>query len=337
MPAPGECGYHRAMAEIAIAERFSAPPERVRIVVLDGYTVNPGDNPWEPVASLGDLTVFERTPPLQIVERARDAEILLTNKTPLGAATLAELASLRFISVLATGYNVVDVAAAGARGIAVSNVPEYATSSVAQHTFALLLELVNRVGLHAAAVFAGEWSRSEDFCLWKAPVVELTGRRLGIVGLGRIGRRVAEIAGAFGMKVTSVGSRATPSEVADLFSAADVVSLHCPLTAENARFIDRALLRKMKPTAFLINTARGGLIDEAALRAALEAGELAGAALDVAAREPIDPQSPLLGAPNLILTPHVAWASLAARARLMEATARNIAAFLRGAPINLVS
>jgi glycerate dehydrogenase len=305
--------------------------------VLDGHTLNPGDNPWDPVARFGELTVFDRTPSSLLVERALDAEIVLTNKTPLDAQTIGALPRLRFIAVLATGYDVVDVAAARASGVPVSNVPEYGTESVAQHTFALLLELGNQTGTHTAAVAASEWSRSPDFSYWKAAPVELAGLTMGIVGSGRIGRRVAGIARAFGMRVITASSRrADREQLLELFAAADVVSLHCPLTAENAGFVDRELLRRMKPTAFLLNTARGGLVDEAALRAALEAGELAGAGLDVASREPIDPANPLLGAPNLVLTPHLAWASLAARKRLMEATARNVEAFLAGAPINRV-
>jgi glycerate dehydrogenase len=310
----------------------------VRIVVLDGYTLNPGDNPWDPLARLGALTVFDRTPPDLVVERGQGAEILLTNKTRLDAASLAELPDLRFIAVVATGYDVVDVAAARARGVAVSNVPEYGTESVAQHTFALLLELSNHVADHAAAVSAGRWTRSPDFCFWTSAPIELAGLTMGVVGLGRIGRRVAEIASAFGMRVMSASARpAQRSALEQLFARADVVSLHCPLTPQTASLVDGDLLRRMKPTAFLLNTARGGLVDEVALREALESGRLAGAGFDVSSSEPISAASPLLGAPNLVLTPHVAWASLAARRRLMEATARNVAAFLAGAPINLVS
>jgi len=307
-----------------------------RIVVLDGHTLNPGDNPWDAIARLGELTVYDRTPSELVIERARDAKVVLTNKTPLDAKAIAALSSLRFVAVLATGYNVVDVAAARARAVPVSNVPEYGTDSVAQHTFALILELTNHIGLHDAAVKGGEWSRSPDFTFWKAPLVELCGLTLGIVGLGRIGRRVGEIGRAFGMRITSASSRNRP-DVERLFSEADVVTLHCPLDRQNARFVDRALLRRMKPSAMLVNTARGGLIDEEALRSALEAGEIAGAALDVVSREPIEPASPLLGAPNLIVTPHIAWASLAARRRLMAETARNVEAFLAGAPIHVVN
>jgi len=309
----------------------------VKIVVLDGRTLNPGDNPWDPVARFGELTVFDRTPAAEVVQRARDADIVLTNKTPLDARAIAALPRLRFISVLATGYDVVDVAAARARNVPVSNVPEYGTESVAQHTFALLLELCNQTGRHAAAVTAGEWSRSPDFSFWKSPLVELAGSTMGVVGNGRIGRRVGDIARGFGMRVVHASAREPRSpQLLELFATADVVSLHCPLTAENARFVDRALLRSMKRSAFLVNTARGGLIDEHALRAALDAGEIAGAGLDVVSREPIDPRSPLLGAPNIVITPHLAWASLAARQRLMGETARNVEAFLAGTPINRV-
>lgn len=310
----------------------------MRIVVLDGHTVNPGDNPWDPVARLGELTVFDRTQPGLVIERARPAEIVLTNKTRLDAAALRALPALRFVAVLATGYDVVDVTVAREHGVAVSNVPEYGTDSVAQHTFALLLELCNRTALHARAVAEGEWSRSPDFSFWKAPIVELAGLTMGIVGSGRIGRRVGVVARAFGMSVVAASARlAERAKLLDLVSRADVVSLHCPLSAETAGLVDRALLRRMKRTAFLLNTARGGIVDETALRAALEAGEIAGAGFDVASHEPIEPSNPLLGAPNLVLTPHLAWASLAARRRLMETTAQNVEAFLAGAPINLVS
>lgn len=309
----------------------------MRIVVLDGHTLNPGDNPWDPVGRLGDLVVYDRTPPSWIAERARAAEILLTNKTPLDRDTIATLPALRFIAVVASGFNVVDVAAARARGVPVSNVPEYGTESVAQHVFALLLELTNRTALHADAVAAGEWSRSPDFSFWKAPLVELCGLTMGIVGMGRIGRRVGEIAAAFGMGVVTASARAPDRpRLEQLFAAADVVSLHCPLTAQTNGLVDRELLRRMKRSAYLLNTARGGLVVESALRGALEAGDIAGAALDVASSEPLDPASPLLGAPRLIVTPHLAWATLAARRRLMVATAENVEAFLAGKPTNVV-
>lgn len=321
-------------------------PSRPRIVILDGYTLNPGDNPWDEIAALGEVQVFDRTPPPLVVERSAGAEIVLTNKAVLDAAAIAALPELRFIAVTATGFNVVDTAAAKARGIAVSNVPDYGTTGVAQHVFALLLELCHHVAEHDAAVHAGEWSRSPDFCFWRRPQIELAGLTLGIVGLGRIGRKVGELAHAFGMRVlaSSRSRRESPSyqpfewaEVPRLFAEADVVSLHCPLDASNTRFVDAALLARMKPTAFLINTARGLLIDEAALAAALARGALAGAAVDVVSAEPIAADNPLLAAPNCILTPHIAWATLAARRRLMATTVENVRAFLAGRPINVVN
>jgi glycerate dehydrogenase len=321
----------------------------VEIVVLDGYTLNPGDNPWDEVARLGALTVHDRTSVEQIAARARGAEIVLTNKTPLSAATLAELPRLRLIRVLATGHDIVDVAAAAERGIVVSNVPEYGTDSVAQHVFALLLELCHQVARHDAAVREGEWCRSPDFSFWKSAPIELAGLVMGIVGFGRIGRRVAELAGAFGMEVivSSHAGRSAPGAPAgsgvqrvgldELVARADVVTLHCPLTDDNAKFVGRELLARMKPGAYLINTARGGLVDEEALAEALRAGRIAGAAVDVVSAEPMRPGNPLLGAPNCIITPHMAWASLAARRRLMSATAANVRAFLAGRPQNVVN
>jgi glycerate dehydrogenase len=318
----------------------------MKIVVLDGYTLNPGDNPWDELACCGELAVYDRTPPGQVVARAAGAEIVLTNKTGLNAGAIAALPQLRFIAVLATGYNVVDVAAARRRGIPVSNVPEYGTTAVAQHTLALLLELCHRVGDHARAVAAGEWIRSPDFCFWLAPPIELAGLTIGIVGFGRIGRRVAALAHAFGMRVIAASrSRAgAPAydgfdwrSIAELFAEADVISLHCPLTDDNACFVDAALLARMKPTALLLNTARGGLIDEAALAAALAAGRPAGAALDVLSSEPPRSDNPLLEAPNCLITPHLAWASLPARRTLMAATVRNVEAFVAGHPTHVVN
>ncbi len=315
-------------------------------MVLDGYTLNPGDNSWEPLRPFGCLTVYDRTPPQLVVERARDAEIVLTNKTVLDAETIAQLPRLQLICVLATGYNIVDIAAARRRGVPVVNVPEYGTDSVAQHTFALLLELCHRVGVHDRLVHESAWARAPDFCFWHMPPVELRGLAMGIVGFGRIGQRVGEIAHAFGMRVFAAGGRRRPTppygnfhwlDIPELFALADVVSLHCPLTAENAGFVNRELLARMKPSAFLLNTARGGLVDEQALADALAAGRLAGAALDVVSAEPIRPDNPLLRVPNCILTPHMAWGSLAARRRLVEATAKNVAAFLEGRPVNVVN
>lgn len=318
----------------------------MRIVVLDGYTLNPGDNPWDDVAALGELTVYERTPAEQIIERAKDAEIILTNKTPLSAQTLEQLPKLRFVSVLATGYNVVDVAAARTRNIPVSNVPVYGTNAVAQFVFALTLELCHHVAEHSAGVKAGEWSRSPDFCYWNTPLIELAGKRMGIVGFGRIGRRVGELAHAFGMEVLTSDVQASNDppyapfswcSIEDLFARADFVTLHCPQTADNARFVNAALLQRMQRHAFFINTARGGLVNEADLADALHRGLIAGAAIDVVSSEPIAADNPLLTAPHCLITPHIAWAALAARQRLMRTTAENIAAFLAGAPVNVVN
>lgn len=318
----------------------------MRIVVLDGHTLNPGDNPWDQVATMGDLTVYERTPVDQVVQRARHAQIVLTNKTPVSAQALAQLPELRFISVLATGYNIVDVEAARKRGIPVSNVPVYGTDSVAQFVFALLLAHCHHVACHDAAIRAGKWHEIGDFSFWETPLIELAGRCMGIVGFGRIGRRVGELAHAFGMLVLAHDLQPGESpaykpfawvEQNELFGRADVVSLHCPQTRDNTGFVDRRLLRQMKREAVLINTARGALVNETDLAAALSDGTIAGAALDVVSSEPLPPESPLLSAPNLLLTPHIAWATLAARRRLMEMTATNIRAFLDNTPTNVVN
>jgi len=318
----------------------------MKIVILDGYTINPGDNPWTPVAAQGECTIYDRTPPELVLERAREADIILTSKVKLTAGILAQLPQLRYISLLATGYNNVDVAAAAGRGIPVSNVPAYSTASVVQTAFALLLELVTKVGLHDAAVKAGEWVRCPDHSFWKGSIVELDGLTLGIVGYGTIGRAMARVAAAFGMKVIAHAPRipADPGEVpvrfvslAELFAGADVVSLNCPQTPENTGFVNAGLLSSMKPAAFLINVARGGLVNETDLAAALNAGTIAGAGLDVVAHEPMLADNPLLAANNCIFTPHIAWASLAARQRLMGIVAGNIAAFQAGRPVNLVN
>jgi len=316
------------------------------IVILDGYTINPGDNPWGLIENLGACTVYDRTPPELTVERAAEAEIVLTSKVKLNAAILNALPKLRYISLLATGYNTIDVAAAGQLGIPVSNVPAYSTESVAQTTFALLLELAVQVGVHDTAVKAGEWSRCPDHSFWKTPVTELDGLTLGIVGYGTIGRAVARIGAAFGMRIIAHAPRIPPEPgptpvrfvgLEELFSAADVVSLNCPQTTENAGFVNSRLLGIMKPSAFLINVARGGLVNEADLAQALLRGRIAGAGLDVVAHEPMLPDNPLLSAPNCIFTPHIAWASLAARRRLMNIVAANVASYLSGVPINVVN
>jgi glycerate dehydrogenase len=313
----------------------------MRITILDGHTTNPGDLSWEPLHAFGDCAVHDRSAAAEIVPRAAGADVVLTNKTPLTRETIAALPQLKCIGVLATGYNVVDVAAARARSIPVCNVPEYGTPNVAQATFALLLELTNRVGRHAELVRAGRWSSCPDFCFWEGELVELAGLTLGVVGYGRIGRAVATIGRAFGMRI--LAWRRSPGDDPEcvgldrLLRESDVVSLHCPLTAEMERLVNAATLATMKPTAFLVNTARGGLVDEAALAAALDAGRLAGAGLDVLAVEPPAISNPLLAARNCIITPHVAWATREARRRLIEITADNVRAFVAGTPRNVVN
>ncbi|UFS71284.1 D-2-hydroxyacid dehydrogenase [Geomonas sp. RF6] len=318
----------------------------MKIVVLDGYTLNPGDNPWDEVAAFGEFTVYDRTPSDLIEERAAEAEIVLTNKTPLMAKTLAKLGKLKLICVLATGYNVVDLERAAAMGVPVVNVPEYGSDSVAQHALALLLELTNRVGHFDEAVKGGEWSQSRDFTLLKAPITELAGKTLGIVGLGHIGSRFALVAQALGMKIVAYNPRSRHVAeglsvewvtLEELFRRSNVISLHCPLNEENRGFVNSSLLELLPPHSYILNTARGPLVNEHDLAEALNSGALAGAGLDVTAREPIAADSPLLTAKNCIITPHVAWASLSARKRLMAITAQNVASFLAGKPQNVVN
>jgi glycerate dehydrogenase len=318
----------------------------MKIVVIDGHTLNPGDLSWDSISALGSLEVHSRTAPDQVVERTRDADIILTNKAPLTADTIAQLGKTRLISVLATGYNIVDVAAAAKKGITVCNVPTYGTASVAQFTFALLLELCHQIGLHDRAVKAGEWCRCPDFSFSKTPLVELSGKTLGVVGFGRIGREVGLIAQAFGMEVWATRGKASTAlpggrfawkSIPEIFRGCDVITLHCPLTPANRGFVNRELLHSMKKTAFLINTARGLLVNESDLAAALNEGRIAGAAFDVLSQEPPAPENPLLHAARCIITPHQAWATLEARSRLMETTAANIRAFLAGSPIHIVS
>ncbi len=313
-----------------------------RLVVLDGATLNPGDNPWTGLEALGTLSVYDRTPRELVVDRARGADLVFTNKTPLDAAALAALPGLRGICVLATGVNVVDVAAARALGIPVCNVPAYSTRFVAQHTIALLLELCNAVGLHDAAVHAGEWSRAPDFSFWKKPLIELDGLALGIVGYGAIGSQVAQIGAAFGMRVSAAGAAAASTTaiarlpLERLLAESDVVSLHCPLTPETERLLRWERLCTMKPSALVVNTARGGLIDGLDLQRALNQGVIAGAAVDVLSNEPPPADHPLLSAKNCIITPHLGWTSVAARRRLMSITVDNARSLLAGRPIHVV-
>ena len=314
-----------------------------RIVVLDGHTLNPGDLDWAPLRALGSCTVYERTSTALVVERARNAALVLTNKVVLDRPVISQLPDLRYIGVMATGYNVVDAPAARERGITVTNVPGYGTPAVAQTTWALLLELTHHVGAHALSVRDGEWSRSSDFCYWKQPLVELQGLTLGLVGYGHIGRTVARMAGAFGMRVLVHTPHPDPQDAAvcytgleDVFRESDAVSLHCPLTAATRGLISAKTLALMKPTAFLINTARGGLVDEASLASALNQGRIAGAAVDVLSSEPPSPKNPLLSARNCIITPHYGWATQAARQRLLTVLVSNIRDFLGGTPANVV-
>ena len=318
----------------------------MRIVVLDGYCLNPGDLNWDALRAMGEVEVFDRTPESQVVERAAGAAIALTNKSPFSAATLAALPELKYIGVLATGYNIVDVAAARQQGVAVTNVPTYGTHSVAQFTMALLLELAHRAGLHSDAVRAGEWSRNPDWSFWKTPQVELVGKQFGVIGFGRIGRQAALAAAALGMTIAAYD--ANPGEplsgvpfrwlpLEDLIATSDVVSLHCPLFPETKGLINAERLRRMKPSAFLLNTSRGPLVVERDLADALNAGLIAGAGIDVVPQEPPVDGSPLFGARNCIVTPHMAWATLEARGRLMDIAVNNVKAFLAGAPVNLVN
>ncbi len=313
----------------------------MKIVVLDGFTLNPGDLDWSELHGLGHCTVYDRTPAAQIVERAADAPIVLTNKTPLSAEIIGRLPHLRYIGVLATGYNVVDVVAARARQIPVCNIPSYGTRSVAQHVFALLLELTQRTGHHAHTVREGRWTQNPDWCYWDRPLVELDGLTLGIVGYGRIGQAVAAIGQAFGMRVivhsrsASLGMETVSLD--DLFRRSDVISLHCPLTDQTKGLVNTQRLSLLKPSSFLINTSRGPLVAESDLATALNAGWLAGAGLDVLSTEPPSPDNPLLAARNCLITPHLAWATHAARTRLLTTATANVRAFLNDAPQNVVN
>jgi glycerate dehydrogenase len=316
----------------------------MRLTILDAFTANPGDLSWAGLESLADCTFHDRTAPAEVLVRAQDAELVITNKTVLSGDTIRSLPKLKYIGVLATGYNVVDVAAAKECGITVTNVPGYSTPSVAQTVFALLLELTHRVGHHAQTVREGRWSQCPDFCYWDGTLVELSGRTLGILGYGTIGEGVAKIALALGMKV--IANRrtwketpiegVTPASQEEVFAQSDVLSLHCPLTEDTKHIINAQNIAKMKPTALLINTARGPLVNEAELAAALNDGRLAGAGLDVLSAEPPPADNPLLTAKNCYITPHIAWASREARERLINVATQNVRAFLDGKPQNVV-
>lgn len=317
----------------------------MKIVVLDGHAVNPGDLSWDWLSEFGEVTVYERTPDDLAVERIGDAQLVLLNKTPITAQLLDSCPNIRLICVLATGYNVVDCHAARQRGIPVCNVPDYGTAAVAQFTFSLLLELCNRVGHHDDLVHDGAWSCCPDFCFWDTPQMELAGKTLGIIGFGRIGRAVGRIAKAFGMEVIAYNRSRCPEgeligryvDLDTLLRESDIISLHCPLTAENTGLINCQTIDKMKDGAILLNTARGGLVQEQAVADALQRGKLRGFAADVVSAEPIRRENPLLTAPNCILTPHMAWAPVESRMRIIECTKRSIRGFLMGKPENTVN
>jgi len=318
----------------------------LKIVVLDGYALNPGDLSWDELKQLGETEIYDYTPFDKTIERAEGADIVLTNKTPLMEGEISQLPRLKYIGVLATGYNVVDVEAAKKRNIVVTNVPAYGTKSVAQMTFALLLELTQHVQRHSDAVFNGEWTNSRDFCFWKYPLIELDGKTMGIIGFGNIGQAVADIAVAFGMNVLGYSRRRTDqshrknfrwAELDELLAESDVVSLHCPLTPETKGIVNIETLRKMKKSAFLINTGRGPLVVEEDLAYALNNDIIAGAGLDVLSVEPPKADNPLFRAKNCVITPHIAWATKEARLRLMHTAVENVKAFLKGEPVNVVN
>ena len=317
----------------------------MKIVILDGYSANPGDLSWKELETMGEVTVYDRTSPSETVARAAEADIVLTNKVVIGREEMAQLPHLKYIGVLATGYNVVDIEAAHERGITVTNVPAYSTESVAQMVFAHLLTVTNRTEHYAIANREGRWTNNKDFCYWDFPHQELSGKSFGIVGLGNIGQRVAAIAHAFGMRVcahTSKSESQLPSYVekkplTDLLSESDVVSLHCPLTPDTRHLINNETLQKMKLSAILINTGRGPLVDDQAVAEALAEGRLAAFCADVLTEEPPKATNPLLNQPNAFITPHIAWASTEARIRLLQVAIGNVRSFLHGHPQNVVS
>ena len=317
----------------------------MNIVILDGYSANPGDLSWKELEELGTLTVYDRTKSDETVARAADAEIVLTNKVILNSEVIAQLPRLKYIGVLATGYNVVDIKAAHDRGIIVTNVPAYSTESVAQMVFAHLLTVTNRTEHYAIQNRDGRWSSNPDFCYWDFPHMELADKTFGVVGLGNIGLRVAQIAHAFGMKVKAVTSKVQSTlpvgiekvSLEELLATADVLSLHCPLTDSTRHMINAATLQQMKPSAILINTGRGPLVDDQAVADALAKGAIAAYCADVVTEEPPRPDNPLLQQPNAFITPHIAWASMEARVRLLKVAIDNVRSFLNGQPQNVIS
>lgn len=318
----------------------------MKIVVLDGYTLNPGDISWEGLEALGEVTVYDRTKPEEVVERIGDAEVVYTNKTPITRDTLDQCGNIRFIGVLATGYNIIDIEAAKEKGIPVSNIPTYGTAAVSQFAIALLLELCHHIGEHSDAVKNGEWTSNPDWCFWKYPLVELAGKTMGIVGFGRIGQDTGKIAQALGMKVLAYDAfkrlelesdTCHYTDLDTLLKESDVISLHCPLFPDTEGIINKDTIAKMKDGVMIINDSRGPLIVEQDLRDALDSGKVAGAALDVVSTEPIKMDNPLLGAKNVILTPHIAWAPKESRQRLMDIAVANLKAYVDGQPQNVVN
>jgi glycerate dehydrogenase len=318
----------------------------MKIVVLDGFTLNPGDLSWDGLEKIGDLTVYDRSGESLIIERAGDAEAIFTNKTPISKESLDRMPKLRFIGVLATGYNVVDIEAAKDKGIVVTNIPAYGTASVAQMAIALLLELCHHVGMHNESVHNGEWTNNVDWCYWKYPLIELSSKKIGIIGYGRIGQATGRIAQALGMTVLANGGVRNKSlecaamkyvDLETLFGASDVISLHCPLVESTKGIISRESIGKMKDGVLIINNSRGSLIVEQDLADALNSGKVAGAAVDVVSVEPIRADNPLLKAKNCVITPHISWAPKEARQRLMDIAINNLAKFIEGNPINVVN
>jgi len=318
----------------------------MKIVILDGYTLNPGDLSWDELKKLGDVTIYDRTSADKVVERAEGAEAIFTNKTPVSEEAINQLSSLKYIGVLATGYNIINTEAAKAKGIVVANVPGYGTASVVQMTFALLLELCLNVQRHSDSVRDGKWARSVDFCFWDYPLVELAGKTMGIIGYGSIGQKVGDVATAFGMNIIGNSRRWTDqshrsnfrwAEIPELLQQSDVVSIHCPLFAETKGLINKESLQSMKRSAFLLNTSRGPIVVDQDLADALNNGVIAGAGIDVLSAEPPSKDNPLFTAKNCIITPHIAWATKEARARLMATTVSNLSAFIGGNPVNVVN
>lgn len=318
----------------------------MKIVVLDGYTLNPGDISWEGMEVFGDVTVYDRTKAEEVVERIGDAEVVYTNKTPITKDTLDACPNVKFIGVLATGYNIVDIAAAKEKGIPVSNIPTYGTAAVSQYAIALLLELCHHIGEHSDAVKAGEWTSNPDWCFWKYPLVELDGKTMGIIGFGRIGQDTGKIAQALGMKVLAYDAFKRPElesetchyvDLDTLLKESDVISLHCPLFPDTEGIINKDTIAKMKDGVMIINDSRGPLIVEKDLREALDSGKVAGAAVDVVSTEPIEMDNPLIGAKNVIITPHIAWAPKESRQRLMNIAVDNLKCYVENKPQNVVN